>query len=418
MALEVAAWMALFIKRGVATRQQTSGLQRIVILALGIERSGECGREQRLAKLCEMWVLLSAFAASFLATLWVVRAAEGLHHLVSDHDLSGPQKFHARAVPRIGGAGILLGVVAGMVVLSWHDPSAMPWLAILLGCALPAFLGGIAEDLTKTQSPRRRLALTAVSAGLAGWFLQALITRTDIPGLDWVVAFPVGALLVTMFVVAGVANAVNIIDGFNGLASMCTVIMLIGLAYVAFAVDDRLIALLALAGVGAVLGFFVWNFPAGLVFLGDGGAYFLGFYVAELAILLLHRNPDVSPMFPLLLCIYPVFETLFSIYRRKWLRGAPVGMPDGAHLHSLIYRRFLRWAAGDRSARSLTRRNSMTSPYLWMLCSLSVVPAVLWYDSTAMQAGFILLFAATYVFLYWRIVRFKAPRWLVFRRSK
>ena len=199
---------------------------------------------------------------------------------------------------------------------------------------------------------------------------------------------------------------------------MCTVIMLIGLAYVAFAVDDRLIALLALAGVGAVLGFFVWNFPAGLVFLGDGGAYFLGFYVAELAILLLFRNPDVSPMFPLLLCIYPVFETLFSIYRRKWLRGVPVGMPDGAHLHSLIYRRFLRWAAGDRSARSLTRRNSMTSPYLWMLCSLSVVPAVLWYDSTPIQAGFILLFGATYVLLYWRIVRFKAPRWLVFRQSK
>jgi UDP-N-acetylmuramyl pentapeptide phosphotransferase/UDP-N-acetylglucosamine-1-phosphate transferase len=221
-----------------------------------------------------------------------------------------------------------------------------------------------------------------------------------------------------MFVVAGVANAVNIIDGFNGLASMCVVIMLIGLAYVAFAVDDRLIALLALAGVGAVLGFFVWNFPAGLVFLGDGGAYFLGFYLAELAILLLHRNPDVSPMFPLLLCIYPVFETLFSIYRRKWLRGVPVGMPDGAHLHSLIYRRFLRWAAGERSARELTRRNSMTAPYLWMLCSMSVVPAVLWFDSTPIQAGMIVVFGASYVLLYWRIVRFKAPRWLVFRHSK
>ena len=365
-----------------------------------------------------MWVLLPAFAASFLATLWVVRAAKGLHHLVGDHDLSGPQKFHAHPVPRIGGLGILLGVAAGMVVLAWHDPSAMPWLAIFLSCALPAFLGGIAEDLTKTQSPRRRLALTAVSAGLAGWFLQALITRTDIPGLDWVVAFPAGALLVTVFVVAGVANAVNIIDGFNGLASMYTVIMLSGLAYVAFAVDDRLIALLALAGVGAVLGFFVWNFPAGLVFLGDGGAYFLGFYVAELAILLLHRNPDVSPMFPLLLCIYPVFETLFSIYRKRYLRSMSPGLPDGVHFHMLVYKRLMRWAVGDRSARELTRRNSMTSPYLWMLCSLSVVPAVLCFDSTAIQAGFILLFAATCLFLYWRIVRFKAPRWLVFRRSK
>jgi hypothetical protein len=93
-------------------------------------------------------------------------------------------------------------------------------------------------------------------------------------------------------------------------------------------------------------------------------------------------------------------------------------MPDGAHLHSLIYRRIMRWAAGEHSARELTRRNSMTSPYLWMLCSTAVVPATLWYDSTAVQAVFIALFSLTYLVLYWRIVRFKAPRWLAFRQSK
>jgi UDP-N-acetylmuramyl pentapeptide phosphotransferase/UDP-N-acetylglucosamine-1-phosphate transferase len=86
---------------------------------------------------------------------------------------------------------------------------------------------------------------------------------------------------------------------------------------VAFQVGDTADRALALAGIGAVLGFFLWNFPAGLIFLGDGGAYFLGFYVAEVSILLLVRNPEVSPLFPLLVCIYPVFETLFSIYRRR-----------------------------------------------------------------------------------------------------
>ncbi len=405
MALEIAASVACW---------RSAVPQRGTILA-----RGPCSNSPTpVAKLQCMWPLVSAFAASFLATLWVVRAAKALHRVAGDHDLSGPQKFHAHPVPRIGGLGILVGVSAGAAVLAWRDPGATQWLAIFLACALPAFLGGMAEDLTKTQSPRRRLVLTAVSAALAGWLLQAVIDRTDIPGLDWVVGFPLGALLVTVFVVAGVANAVNIIDGFNGLASMCTVIMLIGLAYVAFSVDDRLIALLALAGVGAVLGFFVWNFPAGLVFLGDGGAYFLGFYVAELAILLLHRNPDVSPMFPLLLCVYPVFETLFSIYRKRYLRGMSPGLPDGVHFHMLVYKRLMRWAVGDKSARQLTRRNSMTSPYLWILCSLSVIPAVLWYDSTAIQAGFIGLFGMTYVLLYWRIVRFRAPRWLVFRQSK
>jgi UDP-N-acetylmuramyl pentapeptide phosphotransferase/UDP-N-acetylglucosamine-1-phosphate transferase len=361
-----------------------------------------------------MWPMVIACFVAFAATLLVVRSANALAHLVGDHDLSGPQKFHARVVPRIGGVGIVLGVAVGAAAAARGDRALGAMALALLLAGLPVVIAGVAEDLTKSQSPRRRMFFTAVSAALAVWLANAVIVRTDIPGLDWVVGFGLGAALVTVFVVSGVANAVNIIDGLNGLASMCVMLMLAGLAYVAFDVGDRTIALLALVGIGAVAGFFIWNFPAGLVFLGDGGAYFLGFYLAELAILLLHRNPAVSPMFPLLLCLYPVFETLFSIYRRKWLRGRPVGMPDGAHLHSLIYRRFMRWAVGVRSAE---RRNSMTSPYLWVLCSLSVVPAVLFYESTSLSALMILSFALLYVGLYWRIVRFRAPRWLAFRPS-
>jgi hypothetical protein len=122
----------------------------------------------------------------------------------------------------------------------------------------------------------------------------------------------------------------------------------------------------------------------------------------------------VSPIFPLLVCIYPVFETLFSIYRRRFLRAVPPSMPDGIHLHSLIYRRVMRWAVGNRSAKALTRRNSMTSPYLWLLCMLSVVPAMLFWDNTALLSLALLLFSVSYVVLYWRIVRFKSPRWLRF----
>lgn len=365
-----------------------------------------------------MWMLAVAFSAAFLVTLAVVRVAPRIAKFAGDHDLSGPQKFHSRPVPRIGGLGIFVGVVLATSIAAVLGRLDGGLSALLLTAGLPAFLSGLAEDLTKSQSPRRRLFFTAVSAALAFVLIDAAIFRTDLVGLDWLVGFGAGAFVITVFVVSGVANAVNIIDGFNGLASMCVALMLAGIAYVAFELGDSTLTLLSLIGIAALFGFFVWNFPAGLVFLGDGGAYFLGFYVAELAILMLQRHPGVSPMFPLLLCIYPVFETLFSIYRRKWLRGRPIGMPDGAHLHSLIYRRFMRWAAGERTARELTRRNSMTSPYLWILCSLSVVPAMLFYDSTPIQMGFILAFSLVYLFLYWRIVRFKSPRWLVFRPSR
>jgi UDP-N-acetylmuramyl pentapeptide phosphotransferase/UDP-N-acetylglucosamine-1-phosphate transferase len=248
--------------------------------------------------------------------------------------------------------------------------------------------------------------------------LGAQIMRTDIPGLDLIVATSAGALIATVFAVAGVANAVNIIDGFNGLSSMCVSLMLLAFAYVAYQVGDLELALWALAGVGAVLGFFIWNFPAGLIFLGDGGAYFLGFFMAEIGVLLIARHPQVSPLFPLMVCIYPVFETLFSIYRRRIIRATPPGLPDGIHLHSLIYRRLMRWVVGAQDARALTHRNSMTAPYLWMLCISSLVPALLFWDSTPLLVACMLLFSGTYVALYWRIVRFKTPKWLVFRSRR
>jgi len=358
-----------------------------------------------------MSILLAAFVASLLVTLWAVRRGRRPSRS-HDSDLSGPQKFHVRPVPRIGGIGIVAGAFAGALAMRWQQPQAGTLALWLLACGLPCFAAGLAEDFTKHISPRRRLFFTAVSAALAVWGLQAVITHTAIPGLDWVVSMPLGAALVTMFVVTGVANSVNIIDGFNGLASMCAMLMLGALAYVAFQVGDPAVMWLALAGIGALLGFFVWNYPAGLVFLGDGGAYFVGFYMAEVAILLLHRNPQVSPMFPLLACIYPVFETLFSMYRRRVLQDRSPGVPDGIHLHSLIYRRVVRWAAGPSRAKSLTRRNSKTSPYLWLLCMCAVVPAVLFWDDTAVLASFIGLFSLGYTMLYWRIVRFRAPRWL------
>lgn len=361
---------------------------------------------------------LIAFIVSVLVNLLVLRLAKRSFHAL-DHDLSGPQKFHKKPVPRIGGVGIVVGVGAGLLGLGIGTAQSaqsqeiqhVGWL--LLMCGLPAFGAGIIEDLTKRVSPGKRLLATALSGLLAAWVLGALIRHTATPGLDALVATTVGAYAFTLLVVAGTANSVNIIDGFNGLASMCVLIMMSAVAYVAYQANDLVVFTLGLLGIGATLGFFIWNFPAGLIFLGDGGAYFLGFLFAELSILLLMRNPgEVSPLFPLLVCIYPVFETVFSAYRRKVLRGQSAGSPDGMHLHSLIYRRVMRWALEEEDVRALTHRNSMTSPFLWLLCMLSAVPAVLFWDKTALLAVCLVLFVVTYLVLYWNIVRFRSPAWL------
>ncbi|MBW8846957.1 MAG: glycosyltransferase family 4 protein [Burkholderiales bacterium] len=363
-----------------------------------------------------MLYLLVSFFVAAVVTLLVIHSSRSHAHLSADADLSGPQKFHATPVPRIGGMGMFTGLACCVGVAAFAKHPDWKFGALLVVCGLPAFLAGLIEDLTKRVSPAKRLVATAASAALGIWLLGGTITRTDIPGLDLVVATTAGAWIATVFTVAGVANSVNIIDGFNGLSSMCVSLMLLVFAYVAYQVGDMSLALWALAGVGAALGFFVWNFPGGLIFLGDGGAYFLGFYLAEIGILLIARNPEVSPLFPLMVCIYPVFETLFSMYRRKVIRAVPTGLPDGIHLHSLIYRRLMRWAIGARDARAMTRRNSMTAPYLWMLCVSSLVPALVFWDSTPMIVACMALFGLTYVALYRRIVRFKTPKWLVVNR--
>ncbi len=363
-----------------------------------------------------MSAFIVTFLSSLLVTLFVVRSSN--IHLThsADHDLDGPQKFHAHPVPRIGGAGIYVSLLAGTAYVEFADSGiavSMWWL--LLG-ALPTYLAGLAEDLTKRVSARHRLACTALSALLSIWLLQAVIDRTYVPGLDgWLVYKPV-AVALTIFVVTGVANGVNIIDGFNGLASMCVLLMLLAISYVALQVGDAFVASTSLIVAGAVLGFFVWNFPAGLIFLGDGGAYLLGFMLAELGILLVHRNPLVSPICPLLLCAYPIFETVFTMYRRKFVRGVSTAAPDGIHLHSLIHRRLIRRSDPDAPALSQTQRNSLTSPYLWLLSLLAVIPSVLWWYSTPVLSIFLGLFVISYILLYWSIVRFRTPRWLVFRK--
>jgi UDP-N-acetylmuramyl pentapeptide phosphotransferase/UDP-N-acetylglucosamine-1-phosphate transferase len=364
---------------------------------------------------------VSVFVVSFLVSLFVTFAvvrSSTLHlHLSADFDFSGPQKFHARAVPRIGGIGVIVAITVAGLFANAMGVVADPQFWLLVACGLPAFVVGITEDLTKSVFARWRLLATVISAALATWFLGAIIHRTDIPGIDTLITLLPFAIALTLLCVTGVANAINIIDGFNGLASMCVMMMMFGIAYVAFQTGDDFVANTALIAAGAVLGFFVWNFPAGLIFLGDGGAYFIGFILAELSILLLGRNAAVSPIFPLLLCAYPIFETVFTMYRRRVLRGVATAQPDGIHLHTLIHRRLIRLNFGSEpSDRRRTTRNSMTSPYLWLLCLLSIIPSVLWWDSTRVLAIFLFLFICSYVFLYWRIVRFRTPRWLASRR--
>lgn len=363
-----------------------------------------------------MFSFLVSFFISALLTLLVIRHVR-VHGRALDSDFGAVQKVHAHNVARIGGIPIFVAVLCSAVISIWRVPVLAYSLLSLLLCASIAFFGGIAEDYTGKVSAARRLLLTMAAALLAYYLIDARLDRIDIPFGSWPLRHAWLMLPLTVLAVAGIANAINIIDGFNGLASVVTICMLVSLAYVAAQVGDVFVVVTALMVAGAAAGFLIWNYPVGLIFLGDGGAYFLGFVLGELALLLVVRNPQVSTWYAALLLIYPAFETIFSAYRRMFVRGTSPAMPDGIHLHSLIFRRVVQWAVGRKEGRALARRNALTSPYLWLLSLMAVIPATVFWRRTEILISFCLLFIVSYVWLYARIVRFKSPRWLIWNKK-
>ena len=372
------------------------------------------------ASVLNLWsivVLFAAFAAAWLGG-WLIVKYEHLHaHLSHDHVTAGPQKYHTQPTPRIGGVAVMVGLlVAGGVMLFADALTVEREFGLLLLAGIPAFFGGLVEDITKKFGVLERLLLTMLSGAGAAWLLGVVLNRLDIPGVDQALLWFPFAVVFTSFAVGGIGNAINIIDGFNGLAGGCAVIVLAALAYVAYLVGDRFVFTTALALAGASLGFLVWNWPNGKIFLGDGGAYLLGFLLAELSVLLVAHNPEVSPWFPLVLLIYPVFETIFSIYRKKILRGQSPGKPDGLHFHMLIYKRLIRPSARSNNSRNKLSRNSRVAGYFWAATSgVALVGTVFW-SNTAVLVFAALGFCVFYVVNYRWIIRWKVPAVLKHRK--
>lgn len=353
---------------------------------------------------------LVAFFTSFIVTILIIRTQKFHGRISGDLDLHGPQKFHRKSVPRIGGLGIGLGLFVSIALSYSNNPENYPKI-LMLFCALSPFGVGITEDITKRISVRARLLFTAFGASLAIIFLNVNITGLGIPGIDLIFTTPAISLLFTVFAITGLANAFNIIDGFNGLSSMVGIITLLALSYIGIKFNDAFIFSLSITMAAAILGFFLLNYPRGLIFLGDGGAYLIGFWIATLSVLLVSRHQEISPWFALMLNAYPIMETLFTIYRRKFHQGKSPGHPDGIHLHSLIFRRILN-PAHIHNELDWFNANSKTSPYLWVLNGLGIIPAIFFYASTSILMCFFVLFAALYVSIYKKIVTFKTPKWL------
>ncbi len=376
-----------------------------------------------LVQLLVSGVISVAVAATASALLMVTRRWH--LHLTGDSHLNLPQKIHQQAVPRVGGLAILAGFLAGIVYLVWFSgapasivPTPRNTLFLLLGL-LPIAWVGFAEDLTKGVSPRVRLVGMVLGSFLLLYSREVFLPRLDIDLIDPLMTYWGVALVFSIFACVGATNAYNIVDGLNGLLAGVALITLVVIAWVCLEVGDlRLFATTALLAL-AVLGWLPFNWPRARLFAGDGGAYSLGFLTAALIIILLHRNPSVSPWFGLNAAALPIFETLYSIWRRR-RTGASTMEPDQSHLHQLVRTRVhglladraLRKAAdwnppAQHSAERVVVHapNGLCSPILWLLHASAAVSGALFYDrpliGTAIFGGFVL----TYIVLHSRLLR-------------
>lgn len=310
----------------------------------------------------------------------------------------GVQKFHTAPTPRIGGVPIVLGLI---VAWGKAPEDVQQTIATILLAGLPAFLFGVAEDITKRVGVLHRLLATMASGLLAWWITDYSLTRVDVWGVDWLLHFTLVSVLFTAFAVGGVANAINIIDGFNGLASSASTLAFLGYAMMAWQAGDQTLVGVSLVLAACVWGFFWVNWPLGKIFLGDGGAYFIGFALAWVAVMLVERNTGVSAFAVLLVCVHPVTEVLFSVYRRR-IKKDNAGHADRMHFHSLVKQRYVRrWLP----TLSIHIRNSITGLFVGCMTLTAIVLANLCMHSVWLSAAAFVGLSLGYVTIYARMVR-------------
>ncbi len=319
------------------------------------------------------WSILGAFIISFALQFLIIHFSHKHSFFIDSHTDEKPQNFHDFSTPRAGGLGIFVAMLFLLLTpLGWK----------LLFSILLAFLSGILEDFHRSLKPKTRLLLQFVAASSAVLLTGSVVTYL---GLGLYIPYWVGVLF-SIFSIVGLMNAVNIIDGFNGLASGVVLLSLFSFSIVAIKVGNYEIMTISMIVASAVLAFFLVNFPKGKIFLGDGGAYLLGFIVALTGIFLASSYNEVSPWYILAVLIYPVWEVLFSIYRKSKAGRSPME-PDAFHLHMLIF-------------RHITKNNPLTSAVIVMGVAPFILIPTLYPNNSGANLLTVFFFILCYTLFY------------------
>ncbi len=337
-----------------------------------------------------MMEIFFVFICSFLFCVLLV-FSKPFHIRLSSDTVVGPQKFHEGSVPRIGGCAIFASLILGCSIFELPELAGL----FLMAC-FPIFVFGFIEDLFKCVPSLYRLCASFASSILLIYLTGTYFSSVDIVLFDKMFNIMNLWPFLTVLSLSALINSINMIDGLNGLASGTSIFMALSIAVLSYQHGDAVTLQLSLFFAATVMGFFVVNFPKGLLFLGDSGAYISGLFLGGLAINLIETNPDISLLSLLIVFAYPITELLFSVYRKSVRDGHRPDKPDKVHFHMLVH-----WKYRKRFAMPLLQKSVASAMLLLFPLSGLVFVTIMPITKTVS-----LLYFLIFAFLYLRLYRY------------
>ncbi len=251
-----------------------------------------------------------------------------------------PHHTHENETARIGGIGIIFGLIAAFLLLLFLFPKHPQMMgftpyAILIG-AVGCFLLGLVDDIKPVGATLKFLVQIAIAifAHECGLSIDRIILPFTLLDID-LRSF---SLLLTVIWFVSIINLINLIDGLDGLAGGIGLMLMVLLVILGVDKNLPLSVFLAMGMAGAVLGFLIHNFPPAKVYMGDSGAYTIGFMIAALSLMNFQKGAVVAALLgPMLAMALPIIDVAFAIVRR-FIQGLPLFRPDKEHIHHQLLR--------------------------------------------------------------------------------
>lgn len=323
-------------------------------------------------------IFLTAFILALIFTPVAIKIAPKIGAVDIPKD---NRRMHTKAMPRFGGMAIYIGTVASMLIFL---PYSTQMMGLIAGGTL-IFLVGIIDDL-KNLNAKLKLVCQILCAFILFQF-SVRISFIGNPFGEGYYFFPwIVSLLVTVIWIVGITNTINLIDGLDGLAGGVAFIASISIAYIAYISGKPEASMAMLAIAGGALGFLPFNFNPAKIFMGDGGALFLGFMLAGVSVMNPMKSATMlATVVPVLVLGLPIFDTAFAILRRL-VNRRPIMEADKGHLHHRIM------AAG------LGQRRTVLT--LYGISGVMGVAAIAMSRDLLIESGLLIIIAATFIYVF------------------